>query len=75
MLSSVEHDNPLNVELNSIRHLLALTGAHHFVDVSRLRVKPSNLSLKSIKHTAVGLFLEYRSTEGSVTEGSRIWVL
>jgi hypothetical protein len=31
--------NPLNVELNPIRHLLALAGAHHFVDVSRIRVK------------------------------------
>jgi hypothetical protein len=30
--------NPLNTELNPIRHLLALAGAHHFVDVSRLRV-------------------------------------
>jgi hypothetical protein len=31
--------NPLNAELNPIRHLLALAGAHHFVDVSRIRVK------------------------------------
>jgi hypothetical protein len=31
--------NPLNVELNPICHLLALAGAHHFVDVSRIRVK------------------------------------
>jgi len=30
--------NPLNAELNPIRHLLALTGAHHFVHVSRIRV-------------------------------------
>jgi hypothetical protein len=30
--------NPLNAELNTIRHLLALPGAHHFVDVSRIRV-------------------------------------
>jgi hypothetical protein len=29
--------NPLNAELNPIRHLLALAGAHHFVDVSRIR--------------------------------------
>ena len=29
---------PLNAELNPIRHLLALAGAHHFVHVSRLRV-------------------------------------
>jgi hypothetical protein len=31
--------DPLKAELNPIRHLLALTGAHHFVDVSRIRVK------------------------------------
>jgi hypothetical protein len=30
--------NPLNAELNPIRHLLALAGAHHFVHVSRIRV-------------------------------------
>jgi uncharacterized membrane protein len=29
--------NPLNAELNPIRHLLALAGARHFVDVSRIR--------------------------------------
>jgi hypothetical protein len=31
--------NPLNAELNPIRHLLALVGAHHFVHVSMVRVK------------------------------------
>jgi hypothetical protein len=31
--------NPLNAELNPIRHLLALVGARHIVDVSRIRVK------------------------------------
>jgi hypothetical protein len=31
--------NPLNAELNPICHLLALEGIHHFVDVSRIRVK------------------------------------
>jgi hypothetical protein len=35
---SAELINPLNAELNPIRHLLALAGAHHFVDVSRIRV-------------------------------------
>jgi hypothetical protein len=29
--------NPLNAELNPIRHLLALAGAHHFVEVSRIK--------------------------------------
>ena len=31
--------NPLNAELNPIRHLLALVGARHFVHVSGIRVK------------------------------------
>ena len=30
--------NPLNAELNPIRHLLALVRARHIVHVSRLRV-------------------------------------
>ena len=30
--------NRLNVELNPIRHLLALVGARHLVHVSRIRV-------------------------------------
>ena len=31
--------NPLNPELNLICYLLALLGAHHFLHVSRIRVK------------------------------------
>ena len=30
--------NPLNAELNSICHLLALLGAHHIFHVSRIRI-------------------------------------
>jgi len=30
--------NPLNADLNSIRHLLALLGAYHILHVSRIRV-------------------------------------
>jgi hypothetical protein len=30
--------NPLTAELNLIRHLLALVGAHHILHVSRVRV-------------------------------------
>ena len=37
--SSVTRFNPLNPELNSICYLLALLGAHHFLHVSRIRVK------------------------------------
>jgi len=31
--------NPLNPELNPICYLLALLGAHHFIHLSRIRVK------------------------------------
>ena len=31
--------NPLNAELNPICYMLALLGAHHFLHVSRIRVK------------------------------------
>ena len=37
------HINPLNTELNPICYLLALLGAHHFLHVSRIRVKWSKM--------------------------------
>jgi hypothetical protein len=37
--------NPLNAELNPICDLLALLGAHHFLHVSRIRVKSLTLRL------------------------------
>ena len=37
--------NPLNAELNPICCLLALLGAHHFLRVSRIRVKSLTLRL------------------------------
>ena len=37
--------NPLNPELNPICHLLALLGAHHFLHVSRIRVKSLTIRL------------------------------
>jgi hypothetical protein len=37
--------NPLNTELNPICYLLALLGAHHFLHVSRIRVKSLALRL------------------------------
>jgi len=43
-----EKINPLNAELNPICYLLALLGAHHFLHVSRIRVK---VLLKSDKTT------------------------
>ena len=35
----LRHINPLNAKLNPICHLLALLGVHHFLHVSRIRVK------------------------------------
>jgi len=37
--------NTLNAELNPICYLLALLGAHHFLHVSRIRVKLLTLRL------------------------------
>jgi hypothetical protein len=37
--------NPLNAELNPICHLLALLEAHHFLHISRIRVKSLTLRL------------------------------
>ena len=37
--------NPLNAELNPICHLLALLGVHHFLHISRIRVKSLTLRL------------------------------
>jgi len=36
---------PLNAELNPICHLLALLGVHHFLHISRIRVKSLTLRL------------------------------
>jgi hypothetical protein len=37
--------SPLNAKLNPIYHLLTLLGVHHFLHVSRIRVKSSTLRL------------------------------
>jgi len=42
-LENVESFNPLKPELNPICSLLALLGAHHFLYVSRIRVKSLTL--------------------------------
>jgi len=39
VLQKTCHLNPLNPELNPICYLLALLGAHHFLHLSRIRVK------------------------------------
>ena len=38
--------NPLNAELNPIRHLLALVGARHIVHVNRIRVNTRKFEWK-----------------------------
>jgi len=43
ILRRLEVINPLNAELNPICYLLALLGAHHFLHVSRIRVKSLTL--------------------------------
>jgi hypothetical protein len=52
--------NPLNAELNPIRHLLALLGAHHFVYVSRVRV--NKLQVVNVGHVES---LKSESLEGT----------
>ena len=42
--------NPLNAELNPIRHLLALVGARHIVHVSRVRVKQAGCGVALTIH-------------------------
>jgi len=37
--NNTQNINPLNAELNPICYLLALLGAHHFLHVSRIRIK------------------------------------
>ena len=37
-LCEIQAVNPLNAELNPIRHLLALVGGHRILHVSRVRV-------------------------------------
>ena len=44
--------NPLNAELNPIRHLLALVGARHIVHVSRIRV---NLTYNGRANVSAGV--------------------
>ena len=42
--------NPLNAELNPICQLLALLGAHHILNISRIRV---NMALVPVKNTSM----------------------
>ena len=50
--------NPLNAELNPIRYLLALLGAHHFLHVSRIRVKSLTVRLL-MSYTYIYIYMEH----------------
>jgi len=60
--------NPLNPELNPICYLLALLGAHHFLHVSRIRVKSLTFRLLMpyiyMEHPFL-MFLDHRTTQHS----------
>jgi len=47
--------NPLNTELNPICYLLALLRAHHFLHVSRIRVK--SLTLRLLSHIYIYTYI------------------
>jgi transposase len=53
--------NPLNPELNPICYLLAILGAHHFLRVSRIRVKSLTLRLL-MSHTHTHTYIYIWST-------------
>jgi len=50
--SNLTELSPLNAELNPICYLLALLGAHHFLHVSRIRVKLLTFRLTYLLHGA-----------------------
>jgi len=54
--------NPLNAELNPICCFLALFGAHHFLQVSRIRVKSLTLRLlMSYIYIYIYIYMEHLS--------------
>ena len=57
--------NPLNAELNLIRHLLALVGARHIVHVSKIRVNGFfNLHFYITLFTCLKLHVSYAEASG-----------
>ena len=61
--------NPLNAELNPICYLLVLLGAHHFLRVSRIRVK--SLTLRLLMSYIYGAPILYVSRSHTTTQHSR----
>ena len=58
--AGLEEFNPLNPELNPICYLLVLLGAHHFLHVSRIRVKSLTLRLlMSYKYIYIYIYMEH----------------
>ena len=61
--------NPLNPELNPICYLLALLGNHHFLHVSRIRVK--SLTLRRLMSYIYGAPIPDVSRSHTTTQHSR----
>jgi len=61
--------NPLNAELNPICYLLALLGVHHFLHVSRIRVK--SLTLRQLMSYVYGAPILEVSRSHTTTQHSR----
>ena len=61
--------NPLNPELNPICYLLALLGAHHFLHVSRIKVKL--LTLRRLMSYIYGAPILDVSRSHTMTQHSR----
>jgi len=61
--------NPLNPELNPICYLLALLGAHHFLHVSRIRVK--SLTFRRLMSNIYGAPILDVSRSHTTTQHSR----
>jgi len=65
----VKYINPLNPELNPICYLLALLGAHHFLHVTRIRVK--SLALRLLMSYIYGAPILDVSRSHTTTQHSR----
>ena len=63
------HINPLNPELNPICYLLALLEAHHFLHVSRIRVKL--LTFRLLMSNIYGALILDVSRSHTTTQHSR----
>ena len=57
-ITFIRQINPLNPELNPICYLLALLGAHHFLHVSRIRVKLLTLRLL-LSYIYIYIYIEH----------------